>query len=303
MSSKTTLGGLAAATLLLAASCTGTDLGGGTSGDGSAAAPDVLPTIAFDEEPGLSHVHGLGINPADGQLYVATHFGLWQVDPDGGQAQRIGEHFLDLMGFTVAGEDHFLASGHPPMTDELPPHLGLIETTDAGRTWRSVSLLGAADFHALRFQDGVVYGWNTTDSAFLVSDDDGASWQERSQTEVLDFALDPADADHILATSPDGPGEMTVRRTSDGGRSWEQVPDVPELARIAWSPDGWLVAVGPGGDVWIGDDANTWELRSSIDGFPEALLAIDDAVYAAADGALIVSRDRGESWDEILRYN
>jgi hypothetical protein len=64
-------------------------------------------------EPGISHVHGLGINPADGALIVATHFDSFRVPPDGDEAVRIGDSFQDTMGFTVAGPDHFLGSGHP----------------------------------------------------------------------------------------------------------------------------------------------------------------------------------------------
>ncbi len=33
-----------------------------------------LPAGEFPE-PGLEHTHGLGVDPADGVLYAATHFG------------------------------------------------------------------------------------------------------------------------------------------------------------------------------------------------------------------------------------
>lgn len=88
-------------------------------------------------EPGVSHVHGLGINPADGSLIVATHYGSFRIAPDGDDAERIGDSFQDTMGFTVAGPDHFLGSGHPDvagMQAGQPGRLGLIESTDAGAT-------------------------------------------------------------------------------------------------------------------------------------------------------------------------
>src|SRR5207302_1327423 len=53
-------------------------------------------------DPGVSHVHGLGIDPADGTLYVATHYGTFRI-PDRGPAQRVGASYQDTMGFTVAG--------------------------------------------------------------------------------------------------------------------------------------------------------------------------------------------------------
>ncbi|MFJ3954758.1 hypothetical protein ACIPXV_32810 [Streptomyces libani] len=59
----------------------------------------------------LSHIHGLGVDPADGQLYVATHGGVIAVADDG-SSQRVSDT-ADYMGFTVAGPKTFLGSGHP----------------------------------------------------------------------------------------------------------------------------------------------------------------------------------------------
>ena len=77
--------------------------------------------------PAPEHVHGLGINPADGALYVATHTGLFRMErgsddwPNGS-----GTRLQDTMGFAVVGPDRFLGSGHPDLRDDLPPLLGLI---------------------------------------------------------------------------------------------------------------------------------------------------------------------------------
>src|SRR2546425_501204 len=60
----------------------------------------------------IEHAHGLGITPANGVLYAATHHGVFQLPPDG-PARRVGDGQQDTMGFTVAGANHFLASGHP----------------------------------------------------------------------------------------------------------------------------------------------------------------------------------------------
>ena len=62
------------------------------------------------------------------------------------------------MGFTVVGPDHFLAGGHPG--DESSASVGLIESTDAGATWTSLSLNGRADFHSLQARHGFVYGYD-----------------------------------------------------------------------------------------------------------------------------------------------
>ena len=85
------------------------------------------PSASVADDPGLIHVHGLGINPADGMLYAATHTGLFTVRD--GAGQRVADRLQDTMGFTVVGPDHFLGSGHPDVHDPS----STIPT--AGRCW------------------------------------------------------------------------------------------------------------------------------------------------------------------------
>ena len=67
----------------------------------------------------VGHIHGLGIDPADDSLYVATHFGLFHV-AEAGRATRVADRWQDTMAFTVVGPHHFLASGHPDLREDLP---------------------------------------------------------------------------------------------------------------------------------------------------------------------------------------
>ena len=108
-------------------------------------------------------MHGLGINPADGSLIVATHYGSFRIPVGQNEATRIGGDYQDTMGFTVEGPNHFLGSGHPDlagMRAGQPAQLGLIESTDAGETWTALSLSGEVDFHGLAFAHDQVYGWD-----------------------------------------------------------------------------------------------------------------------------------------------
>jgi hypothetical protein len=72
------------------------------------------------QETAVSHVHGLGADPADGALYVATHEGVVSVDEDGA-AERVSDQ-ADYMGFTVTGPGTFLGSGHPAPGSDEPPN-------------------------------------------------------------------------------------------------------------------------------------------------------------------------------------
>jgi hypothetical protein len=126
----------------------------------------------------LAHVHGLGVNPKDGTLYIATHTGLFRAPPGRRTVTRVGDTEQDVMGFSVVGPDRFLGSGHPGPGQSAPPNLGLIRSADAGRSWQPVSLLGDADFHVLRSQGDTVYGFNALTGALMVSRDGGRSWDE-----------------------------------------------------------------------------------------------------------------------------
>ena len=143
---RTTRRGLRGAAALLAAvalaACAGPPGGAGPgphAGPGAHDAPrgDAPESPSGSPEPAgaqplpSAHVHGVGINPGDGLVYLATHDGLFRYGPAG--PERVGA-VNDLMGFTIAGPDHFYASGHPGPGSDLPNPVGLVESTDAGRT-------------------------------------------------------------------------------------------------------------------------------------------------------------------------
>jgi hypothetical protein len=252
----------------------------------SSNAPDSAPPAIV---PGMVHIHGLGINPSDETLYVATHYGLYTAETD--QApQRVGDLVQDFMGFTIAGPDEFLASGHPDPADrQQPPHLGLIKSSDAGQTWESLSLHGSADFHALEYRHGRVYGHDSQSGTVMVSLDQ-KSWQRRAEIPASDLAVSPADADEILATTPQG-----LLRSTDGAMTFAAVTDAPALVLVSWPQRGPLVGVGPEGTVYTStDNGQTWQPRHTLNAKPQALLAAGDGqVFIATDTAIYTSTDDG----------
>lgn len=239
------------------------------------------------------HVHGLGVDPADGALLIATHTGLWRLNPGEDEGARVGDSRQDTMGFTVVGPNRFLGSGHPDLRDDLPPHLGLIESTDAGMTWRSVSLLGEADFHVLRFVNGRLYGFDSSTGRLLVSDDMGRSWAERvAPGLVLDLAVHPRNTERLVATTSRG-----LTRSDDGGRTWTTIGQA--LGYLAWPTDNRLYLIDMRGAVYVSADSGAGlESFGSLSSEPAALLAVTDAeLYVALhDGAIRQSIDGGVTW-------
>ena len=244
-------------------------------------------------DPGVVHVHGLGINPADNTLFAATHTGLFRI-ANNGRAERVGPS-QDTMGFTVAGPDHFLGSGHPDLRDlrsgKFQPLLGLVESTDAGRTWHSLSLPGKTDFHVLRFRHGLVYGFDSTSAAFMVSPD-GKTWDSRINLRIADFTVSPDNADILIATVDTG-----LLRSANGGRSWQFQRGQPMLL-LAWPQADLLWALDSMGALHASaDGGTTWVAKGQLGGAPEAFLAANGKLYAAVhEKGILVSDDGGASW-------
>jgi hypothetical protein len=265
------------------------DDGGGLTADEDPLAPT--------EEPGPVHVHGLGVNPGDGALYVATHTGLWRVGREEQRAERVGDRLQDTMGFTVAGSDRFLGSGHPDPRDirdrRLPPLLGLIESTDAGKTWRPISLLGKADFHVLRNAGDRVYGFDATNQRLMVSRDKGRTWSEhRPPAPIIDLVTHPRRSEHVLAAT-----ERGLFASDDAGRSWRARSEAAGL--LAWPAPNRLYAVDGRGRVFASaDSGGEWKAVGDSGGRPAALLATAprELYVALHDGTIKRSANGGASW-------
>lgn len=249
------------------------------------------------DDAGPVHVHGLGINPADASLLIATHTGTFRVPASARKAVRIGESRQDTMGFTVAGPDHFLGSGHPDVQEavdkDLPPHLGLIESRDGGRNWHTLSLLGEADFHVLRFAGERVYGYDASNDRLLVSGDMGRIWRSASRpAPLLDLAVDPTNGSRLVAA-----GEGGLYASADEGRTWRRLGRAVGL--LAWPTFQRLYLVDAEGSVQrSADRGKRWTRVGSVGGQPAAFLAqTEQELYVALhDGTIKQSRDGGRTW-------
>jgi photosystem II stability/assembly factor-like uncharacterized protein len=249
-------------------------------------------------DPGPVHVHALGVNRADGSLFIATHTGLFRLERGAQRAERVGDRHQDTMGFTVAGPDHFLGSGHPDVRDDLPPLLGLIESRDAGRTWTPISLLGKVDFHALRVRGRRIVGYDATSGRVMISENRGRSWRgTRPPERLVDVVVDPASPDRLLAA-----GESRIFVSRNRGRTWKQREDGTGL--LAWPRLNRLYLLDGGGRVWLSRDGGTrWQQRGQIGGRAAAFLAVaGDLLYAAThDGEIKRSSDGGATWTTYSR--
>ena len=251
------------------------------------------PDESAAEDRLVGHVHGLGVDPADGALYVAGHYGLFRVEDR--TPTRVADRWQDTMAFTVSGPRTFLASGHPDLREGLPAHLGLIESTDSGRTWEALSLQGEADFHALEVAGPRLYGYDSS-SGRLLTTTDRRNWKLLATGQFADLAALPARPDLVLATTMD---QRVVQVTMDGTRRF--LRNAPRLLLLATTERGELVGISSGGEVFTAPDpGGDWQPAGRAPGSPTALAVSGDHWYVATDDRVYESTDRGATWDEAV---
>ena len=264
----------------------------GCGGTDSPAPPGAPGSAA---ETALGHVHGLGVDPGDDTLYIASHFGVFRVTDDG-ESERVADRWQDTMGFAVVGPGHFLGSGHPDASEGLPSSLGLIESTDGAETWEAVSLLGDADLHAIEPVGDRIYAYDSHTGS-LITTTNRTDWDTITTQPLYDLAANPNDPATVYATTDRG----VLISSTDGGEPAE-VPGAPTLTGMDWQLDGPLVGVAPDGAVMMTDDptAAQWREVGALDGPAEAVDAIAGRWHAATDTGVYESVDNGETWRLVV---
>ena len=229
---------LAATAVVLLAAC-----GSGTAAGTGAAA---MPSTQSGGLPG-EHVHGVARDPGDGSVYLATHQGLFRYDK--GTSVRVGPN-VDFLGFSIAGPGRFYGSGHPGDGVDLPAPVGLMESTDAGKTWSVLSRGGGSDFHALTSSSKGVLGY---DGALRASTD-GKTWTQPAIAAQPRSLAAATDGSRILATTGNG-----VLLSSDQGATWAPLPSAPQLLLAAWADKTTAIGVTTTGHLAVSSDAGaTW---------------------------------------------
>lgn len=243
----------------------------------------------------LSHIHGVAFGAAD-DLILATHYGVFAVDPDG-QARLISEPD-DFMGFTRAGADQLIASGHPAGGGNM----GVLTSSDGGAEWSHLAdgVSGPVDFHAMSVSPAdpeVVYGLF---GGIQVSRDGGKTWtiSGPAPADTIDLAAAPDDPATLYAGTMDG-----LMVSTDFGASWTRSgTEGAPVTAVESAGSGNVYAFFAGGGLFRRNGGGTWTalpedfgqrviLHLAIDGdTPNRMVAVTDA------SAVLISEDAGKSW-------
>ena len=252
------------------------------------------PPHSTETDPGIVHAHGLGVDPADGALFIATHTGLFRSPEGDDKARRVGQSFQDTMGFTVTGPGRFLGSGHPDAQSDKPPMLGLIQSEDAGKSWTSVALEGEADFHVLRPAGRDVIGYDSIGNRLLRMTMSGTAIKlSKPRGTVIDLAVNPVSARHYVTATDTG-----IYESLNAGGRWSHL-DRRRTGLLAYLESDGLTLVRGDGVVEQRTSGGDWRQVGRVQGRPGALAAHEDALYLAVqDGPVLQSSDGGRTWNQ-----
>ncbi len=140
---------------------------------------------------------------------------------------------------------------------------GAFHSSDGGRTWQRLSMMGAAPVvfsFAAPAAVGVVFAG--TPSGLFRSQDRGATWRVVSALGtgyVVSVAADPSDPSHVLAFT-----ERGMKYSRDGGSTWSPslggIPPSIAATSLAISPvDGQIAYAADAATIFkTSDGGNTW---------------------------------------------
>ncbi|TMR99846.1 hypothetical protein [Nonomuraea basaltis] len=84
--------------------------------------------------------------------------------------------------------------------------------------WETVSERGAAGFHALQPAGSTLYAYDSQTSRVRVSVDEGATWRQGAEEEIIDLADNAARPERVYAATTGG-----VRISENGGTDFAVV--------------------------------------------------------------------------------
>lgn len=266
------------ATAAVAAACSNT--APTTSADTAAQSPAAAsPTLT------VSHIHAALREPKTGNLLAATHEGLYERGAVGWQLRG---PVIDLMGFAIAADGSFYASGHPGPGTDLPQPVGLIHSTDRGGSWTVRSRGGQSDFHALTAAATTVIGFDGE----LRTSTDGTGWTTGA-IPAAPYWLAASPAGTVVATTETG-----AFTSDDQAATWTALTTPDPFVVAAFADEDTIVAATADGTLAQSDDAGaTWRTGLTPVGQIGAISATRTGdtveIIAVTEAGILITTDLG----------
>lgn len=273
-----------------------------------------LSFMGKGENISFTHVHGLDFTADGKEIFVPSHDGL-RVFKDGKWRVGSGDQ-NDYMGFAMT-DDGFYSSGHPGNGSNLSNPVGIVKSTDGGKTLRTLALSGESDFHAMDvgYKTHAIYVFNMSPNSimnstgFYYSLDDTKSWKQSAikgfNSEPSSIAAHPTKANVMAIGAKDG-----LYVSYDYGNNVKNVFPDKQVTAITYGIDG---------SLWAGiykTDAALFKIDPRTEKYNEIAVPVkkDDAIayialnpkndhelaLATYNKDIYLSEDAGDSWVKIV---
>ncbi|MFI8688258.1 F510_1955 family glycosylhydrolase [Rossellomorea sp. NPDC077527] len=267
------------------------------------------------EDKTIDHIHGIGYPNNKGELVIATHDGLMKYKDSTWYETNSEKH--DYMGFQPY-KGGFYSSGHPEEGSKLKNPLGLVKSTDGGKSLDKLAFYGETDFHYLGagYESKVLYAINQEpnsemDKGLYRSMDEGENWEKADMkgfesTSIGNIAVHPSKKEMVAISSKDG-----VFVSEDGGDSFTKVENTQTTTSIYLTEKTGLFASIEKGKIQLHElDLDSIKMQS----YPTPDLSQDNPIMyissnpeRSAEWTVVTynndiyqTTDNGETWNEVV---
>lgn len=280
----------------------------------------VIPLVIFanvnkEEKITFKHIHGLGYTSDGEELYVPAHDGL-RVYKDGSWTNPKEGDNHDYMGFSMFS-DGFFSSGHPAPGSDLANPLGIVKSTDKGKTLEQLGLYGEIDFHGMTvgYDTREIYVFNPSENSqmdqmgFYYSVDEAKTWTQSELKGLQGKAIG-------LAAHPTKQGIVTIG-TNQGiflsdnyGNSFEKLPVSGAVSAVSFDhQNNLLIATESNVAKLLQLNLSTNEINElSIPDLKDDVITYvkqnpahnNELVFATKKRDIYFSHDEGETWEQSV---
>jgi hypothetical protein len=265
------------------------------------------------KEGNLKHVHGLGFSSDGKRILIPAHDGLIAYEKGRWVTPEGAKH--DYMGFSPVN-DGFYSSGHPAPGSDLKDPLGIVKSTDEGKSLQMLGLQGETDFHimAVGYNSHVIYVINPQPNSKMdatglyYSKDEGETWTKTEMKgineEPTSLAVHPTNESVVAIGIPTG-----VYLSKDYGNSFEKVVSEGQATALYFNKQGELFVGGYQNQAYLQKMDIT---NKKAEQLPMPALSGDAIAYFAQNPSndsqmtfvtfnkdVYISNDQGLNWKKI----
>ncbi|MGM0883214.1 MAG: F510_1955 family glycosylhydrolase [Bacillota bacterium] len=196
----------------------------------------------------IEHIHGLGYTSDGKQILIPAHDGL--VSYSDGKWGNVDSPKNDYMGFQTV-DNGFYSSGHPGPGSTLKDPIGIVKSSDLGKTLTKLGFEGESDFHrmAVGYKTHAIYVINEQQSSKLnssglfYSTDDAKNWTKSAAAglneEPTALAVHPTDEKTIAIGTKSG-----LLISNDFGNRFEMLLPDQFITSLNFGENGELLIAG-----------------------------------------------------------